>query len=200
MFWLKISSSYLIHKSVSDNVTEEKRFYHTNYGVIQGFLVLRKDVKIPYFFTCVWYRQSAAGTSLAFGAAQSGWWMNSKAFTILNPRSFVEIFGLWLLKHWKIPIAYKQWRSNFPWRWRKPKYEKWHFMWLRTKIDNSKIFYGPILAVYLLSVRTNSKTENFVHRKLGPLFVFVVIQRMFSSWGLSILLFSLMNKVDFSCW
>ena len=49
-------------------------------------------------------------------------------------------------------------------------------MWLRTKIDKSKIFYGPILAVYLLSVRTNSKTENFVHRKLGPLFVFVVIQ------------------------
>ena len=35
---------------------------------------------------------------------------------------------------------------------------------------------------FLLSVRTNSKTDNFVYWELGPLFVFVVIQRMFSSW------------------
>ena len=33
-----------------------------------------------------------------------------------------------------------------------------------------------------LSVRTNSITVNFVYWKLGPLYVFVVIQRMFSSW------------------
>ena len=65
--------------------------------------------KIRYLFTCVWHRQSAADTSLAFRATRSG-----KAFTILNPRSFVrDFFGLWLLKHWKIRIAYRQWRSNF---------------------------------------------------------------------------------------
>ena len=33
-----------------------------------------------------------------------------------------------------------------------------------------------------LSVRANSITVNFVYWKLGPLYVFVVIQRMFSSW------------------
>ena len=35
-----------------------------------------------------------------------------------------NFFGLWLLKHWKIRIAYRQWRSNFPRSWRKPKFGK----------------------------------------------------------------------------
>ena len=43
---------------------------------------------IVFFHVC-WYSQSAAGTSLAFGATRSGWWMNSKAFTILNTMKFV---------------------------------------------------------------------------------------------------------------
>ena len=30
---------------------------------------------------------------------------------------------LWLLKHWKNCIAHRQWRTNFPWRGRKPIYE-----------------------------------------------------------------------------
>ena len=68
--------------------------YHINYGFTRGFPALRKAVnntlgKISYLFTCVWYCQSAADTSLAFRATRSGWWMNSKAFTILNPRFFV---------------------------------------------------------------------------------------------------------------
>ena len=163
MFWLKISSSYLIHKSVSDNVTEEKRFYHTNYGVIQGFLVLRKAVKIPYFFTCVWYRQSAAGTSLAFGAAQSGWWMNSKAFTILNPRSFVEIFRIMTAKTLKNPyrlqtVAFKLSLKVNKTKIREEKLKVTYSVALEMAFhvaENEKIFYGPILAVYLLSVRTN---------------------------------------------
>ena len=49
--------------------------------------------KIRYFFTCVWYCQSAADTSHAFRATRSGWWMNGKAFTILNPRWFFRIFS-----------------------------------------------------------------------------------------------------------
>ena len=98
MFWLKIFSSNVIHKSVSDNVTEVKRFYHMNYGVIQGFAALRKAVK-----TYVWYRQSAADTSLAFGATQWGWCMSSKAFILLNPRSFVEIFRILAAKVLKNP-------------------------------------------------------------------------------------------------
>ena len=58
---------------------------------------------------------------------------------------------------------------------------------------------------FLLSVRTRSITENFVYWKLGPLFVFVMINACFhpelanalyfSYSGLSILLFSYINKV-----
>ena len=33
-----------------------------------------------------WYSQSATDTSLAFGATRSGWWMNGKAFTILDTK------------------------------------------------------------------------------------------------------------------
>ena len=61
----------------------------------------------------------------------------------------------------RIMAAYRQWRSNFPRRERKPKYGKknrqlriqwlclWHFTRLRTKIDNWTICHRPILAVYL---------------------------------------------------
>ena len=44
------------------------------------------------FSTSVWYRLSAADTSLAFRATRLGRRMNGDAFTILNPRSFVGIF------------------------------------------------------------------------------------------------------------
>ena len=76
--------------------------------------------KIRYLFTCVWHRQSAADTSLAFRATRSG-----KAFTILNPRSFVrDFFGLWLLK---MKNSYRLQTVTFKLfsrRGRKPKYEK----------------------------------------------------------------------------
>ena len=84
-------------------------FYQINYDAIQGFPALRKAVtthmkKKKYFFTCVWYRQSAADTSLAFRTTRSGWWMNGKAFTILNPRSLSEHFRIMATK--KIKNAY----------------------------------------------------------------------------------------------
>ena len=46
-----------------------------------------------WFFLRVWYRQSAADTSIVFCTTWSGWWMNGKAFIILNPWSFVRIFS-----------------------------------------------------------------------------------------------------------
>ena len=49
--------------------------------------------KYDIFFMYVWFRQSAADTSLTFRATRSGWWMNGKAFTILNPRSFNGIIA-----------------------------------------------------------------------------------------------------------
>ena len=58
-----------------------------------------------WFFLRVWYRQSAADTSIVFCTTWSGWWMNGKAFIILNPWSYVRIFfWLWLLKQWKISL------------------------------------------------------------------------------------------------
>ena len=41
----------------------------------------------PKLPTCVWYGLSAADTSLALCTSLSDWWMNGKAFTIINPRS-----------------------------------------------------------------------------------------------------------------
>ena len=77
--------------------------------------------KKRYFFTCVWYHQSAADTSLAFRATRSSWWMKSKAFHSQSKVVCRNFFGLWLLKHWKIRIALRLWLSNVPSRGGKPK-------------------------------------------------------------------------------
>ena len=65
--------------------------------------------------------------------------------------------------------------------------------------------FGRLLERFLLSVRTWTINENLVYWKLHPLFVFEVFRHIFSSWalaptqltiflwGLSILLFSLIN-------
>ena len=154
--------------------------------------------KIRYLFTCVWHRQSASDTSLAFRATRSGYWMNGKAFTILNPRSFVrDFFGLWLLKHWKIRIAYRQWRSNFSLEGEenqktRRKTESYVFSGFGYGIPHSRERksitgrfatgrFWPCNWKIPSVVRANSKTENFLYWRWGPLFVFVVIQRMFSS-------------------
>ena len=76
--------------------------------------------KIRYLFTCVWHRQSAADTSLAFRATRSG-----KAFTILNPivcQRFFRIMAVKTLKNsYRLQtVTFKL----FSKRGRKPKYEK----------------------------------------------------------------------------
>ena len=43
------------------------------------------------FLHVCWYTQSAADTLLAFCATRSGWWMNGKAFTILNTSCLSEL-------------------------------------------------------------------------------------------------------------
>ena len=133
--------------------------------------------KIRYFFTCVWYRQSVADMSLPFGATRSGWWMNGKAFTIHNTRWFVGIFfRLRQLKHWKIRIAHRQWRSNFPRRGRKPLNEKENrklrirkLRILAAKNENRHLEDLPLAMAdfdclperLFLSVRTKSINDNF---------------------------------------
>ena len=145
-----------------------------------------------------WYSQSAADTSLAFGASRSGWWMNGKAFTILNTSFLSELSRIMAAKTRKKSVSLTDWGSNFLRRGRKPIYlkknRKLHILWLwcqyfsrlRMRINNWKICHKPILAFYLkrllLLVRTKSINENFVSRKLRPLLVFVIImQRIFPS-------------------
>ena len=52
-----------------------------------------------------WYSQLAADTSLAFSATPSGWWMNGKAFTILNTSCLSELSPIMAAKTLKIRIA-----------------------------------------------------------------------------------------------
>ena len=62
--------------------------------------------------------------------------------------------------------------------------------------------FGRVPERFLLSVRTNLLTENFVYRKLRPLFGFVLFQRIFYLpmlftifiQGLAFLLFSFIKK------
>ena len=57
------------------------------------------------FFHMYWYSQLAADTSLAFSATRSGWWMNGKAFTILNTSCLSELSPIMAAKTLKIRIA-----------------------------------------------------------------------------------------------
>ena len=52
-----------------------------------------------------WYSQSAADTSLAFGATRSGWWMNGKAFTILNTSCLSELSRIMAAKTLKKSVS-----------------------------------------------------------------------------------------------
>ena len=66
--------------------------------------------------------------------------------------------------------------------------------------DLLQAYFGRVPERFLLSVRTNSVTENFVYWKLDPFFfvdstpVFFFIAPI---QGLSILLFSFINNIDF---
>ena len=59
--------------------------------------------KMSYFFTCVDIANQLHDTSLAFGATQSGWWMNGKAFTILNTSCLSELSRIMAAKALKNP-------------------------------------------------------------------------------------------------
>ena len=128
--------------------------------------------------------------------------------------------GLELLKHWKICVAYRQWRSDFRRRRRKPKYGKKPKVTYSVALvmaffaagnknrrleDLPQADFGRVPEWFPIWVRTKSITENFVFWKLCLLFIFMLFQRIFSFWalapthftifirGLSILLFSFIN-------
>ena len=97
--------------------------YHINRSVIQGFLALRKAVTTHVKKYCIvyvcWCSQSAAYTSLAFGATRSGWWMNGKAFTILNTSCLSELSRIMAVKTLKNPYRWQTMRFKLSWKGKK---------------------------------------------------------------------------------
>ena len=116
--------------------------------------------------------------------------MNGKAYTIPNPRSFVGI------KHWKIRISSRQWRS----RGRKPKWKKEKTeSYVFSSFDNgiSRGWERKLSARRFATSRfwpctwkISSVGKDQVHirefcvMKVPPIIVSVAIQRIFSSWAL----------------
>ena len=130
---------------------------------------------------------TAANTSLAFCANRSGWLMNDQG--LQHSQSMVvcrNLRGLWVLKHWKIRIVYRQWCSNFL-RWRRAKIRnenpKVTYLLALVKVvlvaenenDSWKICQRPLLAIYLkISSVGKDKVNNleFCILKITPIFVF----------------------------
>ena len=88
------------------------------------------------------------------------------------------------LKHWKVRIAHRQWRSNFPRRGRKPLNEKKNWKLrirklriLAAKNENRHLEALPLAMAdfdclperLFLSLRTKSINENFEHWQLRSL-------------------------------
>ena len=115
--------------------------------------------KRSYFFHVCWYSQSAADTSLAFGATRSGWWMNGEPSRFSAQGSLSELSRIMASKTLKKSVSLTDSEVQTFLEGEKPIYKKknrklriqwlwcWHFSRLRTKIDNWKIRHRPILAV-----------------------------------------------------
>ena len=115
--------------------------------------------KRSYFFHVCWYSQSAADTSLAFGATRSGRWMNGEPSRFSAQGSLSELSRIMAAKTLKKSVSLTDSEVQTFLEGEKPIYKKknrklriqwlwcWHFSRPRTKIDNWKIRHRPILAV-----------------------------------------------------
>ena len=74
------------------------------YTGISGSEKSRNNTREKIFW---WYSQSAADMSLAFSATRSGWWMNGKAFTILNTSYLSELSRTMATKNLKNPYRWQ---------------------------------------------------------------------------------------------
>ena len=84
---------------------------------------------------------------------RSGWWRNGKALTFC--RNFL---GLWLPKHWKFRIAYRQWRSNFRRKRKKTKIRK----------EKPKVTYTVALVMaFLAAENENRLLEDLLQADFG---------------------------------
>ena len=172
-------------------------FYLINYGVIQGFLALRKALTthvkkyriIPRVFDIANQLLTRHSPFAPLGRVDE-WTAKPSRFSIQS--HLTEFFsGSWLLKHWKIRIAYRQWHSNFPRKGgnqiteRKTESYVFHGFGNGRLDDLPQSDFGRVSERLLLMVRTKSITESFVHWKLCQWFDFVVFQRIFSCWALA---------------
>ena len=151
--------------------------YHINCGVIQGFLALTKVM--------CWYSQSAADTSLVFGATRSGWWINGRAFTILITSRLSELSRIMTAKTLKNPYRWQTVSSDSSQKGKgtnlltgklKVTYSVALVLaFLSAANENRQLEdlpladFGHLPERLLLSVRTNSIDENFLYWKLRPL-------------------------------
>ena len=115
--------------------------YHINYGFIQGFLALRKaitsQVKKYNIFSGV------------IDLLISCWHIT--CLLCYHSQSKVvcqNFFRLWLLKHWKICIAGRQWHSNFPIRGRNK-------MWK----EKPKVMYSVALVMKFLVAENENRIQ-----------------------------------------
>ena len=137
-----------------------------------------KDVKIiGYFFKCGWYRQSAA-------------------FRLMTERQSLHhsqcntFFGLRLIKPWKSILLTDSDVETFLEGNKKRKTRNYVFSgfgngisrgWERKSITG-RFATGRFWPCTWTISFLGKDQENSVYWKVGPLFVFVVIQRMCSSW------------------
>ena len=118
--------------------------YHINYGFIQGFPALRKaitsQVKKNNIFSGV------------FDLLISCWHIT--CLLCYHSQSKVvcqNFFRLWLLKHWKICIAGRQWHSNFPIRGRNK-------MWK----EKPKVMYSVALLMKFLVAENENRIQEYL--------------------------------------
>ena len=118
--------------------------YHINYGFIQGFPALRKaitsQVKKYNIFSGV------------FDLLISCWHIT--CLLCYHSQSKVvcqNFFRLWLLKHWKICIAGRQWHSNFPIRGRNK-------MWK----EKPKVMYSVALLMKFLVAENENRIQEYL--------------------------------------
>ena len=143
--------------------------------------------KLSYFFHVCWYSQSAADTSLAFGALRSGGWMNGKVFTILNTSCLSEGSRIMAAKALKNPYRWHTVRFKLSEKGKKTSILKEKpkvtysvalvLAFLSAENENRQLEdlsladFGRLPERLLLSVRTKSINENFVNWKLRPLLI-----------------------------
>ena len=170
-------------------------FLKTFSGVLDAWILHNSDQNFifPVIVTrCIDDIANQLLTSLTFRVTQSGWWMNTGAFNILNPRSFVGIFSDYGCQNTEKSVlltesdvqTFLEGEEN---QNTERKTESCVFSCLSNGISRgwerkstTGIFvtsrFWPCTWKISSVGKAKSITKNFTYWKLDPLFVFVVFQ------------------------